>query len=191
MRLSAVVQLIDGFSRMPAVTVQPRFLLDGQPCRPQAKPQAFYAFSELDDGQYRLTAITLPFFEQDVMLDVPLRAPLADAIVSCVLEPNPLYPFPAGTTLVRGQVRAADTHAPLAGVAVDASYANWRGDARHAATRTSRFGHYDGRYALALAGRLAANTAVTLVFSQAGRASVEARLAMQPGTTQIVNIDMR
>ncbi|KVH81813.1 hypothetical protein WL40_05030 [Burkholderia ubonensis] len=191
MKLSAVVQLIDGFSLAPAVGMRPRFLLDGKPCQAYAKPQAFYAFSGLDDGSYRLTTITLPFFEREVAFDVPLRLPLADAIAPCVLEPSPLYPFPPGTTLIRGQVRAAGTRAPLAGVAVEASYAGRRGDTRHAATRTSHFGHYDGRYALALGGRLDAETTVTLVFDKAGYARTATQRVIRPGTTQLVDIELR
>ncbi|RKP46838.1 carboxypeptidase regulatory-like domain-containing protein [Trinickia fusca] len=190
MRLCAVVQLIDGFSQAPAEDVHPRFLLNQEPYRPQAKPQGFYAFSELADGDYRLTTIALPFFPREVDFKVPLSLPLAEAIVPCVLEPSPLYPFPAGTTLIRGQVVSAATHAPLAGVTVQASYQNWRGDPRQATTRTSDFGQYNGRYALAPRGRLAPRTEVTLTFSKTDYATAQTQLVLEAGTTQLVNIEL-
>jgi len=191
MKLSAVVQLIDGFSQAPAVGIEPRFLLDGKPCHPYAKPQAFFAFTELAEGKHRLTAIAPPFFPQDVALDVPLALPLADAIVPCRLDPGPLYPYPAGTTIVRGLVRATATNESVAGVGVEASYDNWRGEKRHAVTRTSDYGRYDGRYALALVGRLAPETDVTLTFSKTGYAGATAQIRVTTATTQFVDIEIR
>ena len=134
MKLSAVVQLIDGFSQAPAVGFQPRFLLNQKPFMPLAKPQAFYAFSDLDDGDYRLTALAPQFFAQEVAFRVPLRLPLAAAIVPCCLAPSPLYPYPPGTTLIRGQVLQAGTRLPLAGVSVSANYLSLGGRQRSRAT---------------------------------------------------------
>lgn len=191
MKLSAVVQLIDGFSQAPAVGFLPRFLLNQKPFLPLAKPQAFYAFSDLDDGDYRLTALAPQFFAQEVAFQVPLRLPLAAAIVPCYLAPSPLYPYPPGTTLIRGQVLQAGTKSPLAGVSVSASYPNWQGKPKSAATLSSDYGKYDGRYALALGGKLAPDTLVVLSFSKAGYASVEKQLLLQPATMQFVDIEMR
>jgi hypothetical protein len=191
MKLSAVVQLIDGYSRAPAEGIAPRFLLNGKPCLPHAKPQGFYAFSELADGVYRLTALALPFFPQEVEFDVPLAQPLADAIVPCLLEPSPLYPYPAGTAVIRGQVRAALTGEPLAGVVVQANYRVARGEPRQAATRTSDYGRYDGRYALAPRPRLAPDTELTLTFSKSGYTTVSKQMTLEAATTRFVDIDMR
>ncbi|HLX01223.1 MAG TPA: carboxypeptidase regulatory-like domain-containing protein [Trinickia sp.] len=191
MKLSAVVQLIDGFNHAPAVGIDPFFLLNGEPCRPLAKPQGFYAFSALADGDYQLTTISAPFFTRQVELKVPLQLPLAEAIVPCLLEPSPLYPYPAGTTLIRGLVRDAATNKPLAGVAVEAGYQNWRGAARQAVTQTSDQGRYDGRYALALGGRLSPETAVTLTFSKTGYTTASTQVTQPAATTQFVDMDMR
>ncbi|ATF87454.1 MULTISPECIES: hypothetical protein [Burkholderia] len=191
MELSAVVQVIDGFSLAPLEGLRPAFTLNGQPCRPLDKRDGFYAFGGLPHGAYRLVAAAPPFFAQQVAFEVPLALPLAEAIVSCVLEPGPLYPFPPGTTLVRGQVLAAATRQPLAGVQVEARYASARGEARQAATRTAGLGRYDGRYALAPRGRLAPGTAVVLNFSKAGYASAQAELKLDPGAMQYLDIAMR
>ena len=191
MRLCAVVHLIDGYSRAPAEGIAPRFLLNGTPYAPHAKPQGFYAFSELADGDYRLTALALPFFPQEVEFKVPLAPPLADAIVPCLLEPSPLYPYPAGTAVIRGQVRAAATGEPIAGVRVEADYRIARGEPRKASTRTSDYGRYDGRYALAPRGRIAPATALTLTFSKSGYTTVSKQMTLEAATTQFVDIDMR
>ncbi|MFC5475554.1 carboxypeptidase regulatory-like domain-containing protein [Paraherbaspirillum soli] len=188
MKLSAVVQLIDGFSQAPAVGLRPKFLLNQQPYAPLAKPQAFYAFSDLEDGDYQLTISYPLFFERQIRFEVPLRLPLADAIVPCYLEPSPLYPYPAGTTLIRGQVLCAAK--PLAGVAIGANYQNWRGEPKSAATQSSDYGQYDGRYALALGGKLAAGTPVDVSFSKAGYATVEKRLLLEPAAMRFVDIEM-
>lgn len=190
MKLSAVVQLIDSFSQAPAVGIKPQFLLNQKPCVPLAKSQGFYAFSELADGDYRLTTIDPLFFEQQVDFKVPLRLPLADAIVPCYLAPSPLYPYPVGTTLVRGQVRSTTTRQPLAGVSVSASYPNWRGVSKQASTQTAGFGQYDGRYALALGGKLAPDTSVVLSFSKSGYTSVTKQLVVGPASMQFVDIEM-
>lgn len=179
MELSAVVQVIDGFSHAPLAGLRPAFTLNGAPCRPFDKADGFYAFSALPRGAYRLVASAPPFFPSQVEFEVPPRPPLADAIVSCVLEPSPLYPFPPGTTLLRGQVLAKRGGQPIAG------------EPRTASTETSAHGRYDGRYALAVRGRLdAAGTVVTLNFVKAGYPDVARQLTLAPGTTQYLDITM-
>ncbi|WP_211463564.1 peptidase associated/transthyretin-like domain-containing protein [Collimonas silvisoli] len=193
MKLSAVVQLIDGFSLQPAVGVAVRFLLNDKPYLPLSKAQAFYAFSDLDDGAYQLTILceNHVFFDQRIALQVPLREPLADAIIACTLAPSPLYPYPEGTTLIRGQIFQVDAQRrPVPGVDVAASYQNVRARPKRQTTRSSDYGRYDGRYALALTGKLAAHTAVDLNFSKAGFANVRKQLSVQPGTTQCVDIEI-
>jgi len=191
MRLSAVVQLIDGFNDTPVVGVRPAFVLNGQPYHPHAKADGFYAFSELEDGDYQLTLLAPPFFSQRIDFSVPLRLPLAEAIVPCRLAPSPLYPYPAGTTLIRGQVLSASQRAPLAGVSVAARYQNWQSKPRDASTQTSDYGRYLGRYALALRGKLAAKTEVTLTFSKSGHATTEVQLVLEPATTHYVATELR
>jgi hypothetical protein len=191
MMLSAVVQLIDGFNGAPALGCHPAFLLDGKRYWPHAKTDGFYAFSELDQGRHRLTAMALAFFTQEVELTVPLSLPLASAIVPCVLAPSPLYPFPPGTTLIRGQVRDAATQRPLAEVDVELRYATQRSGARSGTTQTSGYGQYNGRYALAPRGKLAAHTEATLIFSKTGYATAQTQLTLEPATTQFVDIEMR
>ncbi|MEK6368594.1 MAG: carboxypeptidase regulatory-like domain-containing protein, partial [Burkholderia gladioli] len=70
-------------------------------------------------------------------------------------------------------------------------YATARGEPRTASTETSAHGRYDGRYALAVRGRLdAAGTVVTLNFVKAGYPDVARQLTLAPGTTQYLDITM-
>lgn len=200
--LSAVVQLIDAYSRQPAVAASARFLLDDRPVLPLAKPQAFYAFVGLAAGRHRLHVASPGYFSQELSLDVPLdlspTRSLADAIVPCPMEPGPLYPYPSQTTLVRGQVIDAHSGRPLAGVQVRAEYQDARQRARAQRSATSGPDHdderrndrYHGRYAVALPGRLSVQTVAVLHFSLPGYAPSERRVALLPGATQFLDVEL-
>ncbi|MFZ6765737.1 carboxypeptidase regulatory-like domain-containing protein [Undibacterium sp. Di26W] len=193
MKLSAVIELIDGFTGKPAVGAPVRFELDGIPCQAQAKGQAFYAFPNLTDGQHRLAIFSMDhiFFDQNIALDVPLATPLAEAIVACVLAPSPIYDFPAGTTLIRGKIiQGGKAGSALAGVDVGAAYQNVRAGALRARTVSCAYGRYNGRYALALGGKLAAPTSVQLDFAKSGYADVQKKVALAPGAVLFVDIEM-
>lgn len=191
MKLSAVVQLIDSVTQLPLTGDGAHFLLEQTPYRPLSKPQAFYAFSNLDDGAYELTVHHSQFFSQKILLTVPMQMPLADGIVPCYLQPSPLYPYPEGTTLIRGRVLQSGMAQPLAEVVIDAGYQNWRAQPKSRRTCTAGQGQYNGRYALALTGRLEEETQVSLRFSKPGYAVVQRQLKIQPGTMQFVDIDMQ
>ncbi|MBR7632652.1 carboxypeptidase-like regulatory domain-containing protein [Janthinobacterium lividum] len=191
MKLSAVIQLIDGFSMAPAVGARAHFLLNDKPIVPQDKAQAFYAFAGLDDGSYRLDVLSADhrYFDQQLTFEVPLKDPLADAIVACVLAPSPLYPYPEGTTLIRGKIVDAAAQ-PLAQVAISAGYQGARARAQAVAGESSGYGRYAGRYALALRGKLDEPTTVALGFSKAGHAKVSRQVSVQPGSMLFLDIEM-
>lgn len=185
--LSAVVQLIDEFTGQPAEGVAALFTVDGCPWRPLAKPQAFYAFTGLALGTHAIEVAALGFFPQRCGVTVPPPAAMAEAIVTCALPPDPLYPYPAWIPLVRGRVCDEDGKA-LAGVAVTASYQNRNGAPRDAQTRTSGTGAYDGRYALPLGGRLGATASATLTFSKSGYADETRHLLISSAATQFMDV---
>jgi len=189
-----VVQLVDGYSGLPAVGASPQFALDLQRCRPLAKPQAFYAFVGLTSGSHKLAITEKAFFAQEIALQVPMAKPLAEGIVPCTLLPNPLYPYPLGITLVRGRVMgpaaAAKSPVPLSGVQVSAGYTTSRGRALTAETWTFDRGAYDGRYAMALRGKLASPTEVTLDFRAPSGARQQKKVSIEPGVTSIVDAEL-
>jgi hypothetical protein len=191
MRLSAVIQLIDAFSGLPAVGRKPQFVLNGHAVLPLSKPQAFYAFSDLVPGEQHLQIADALFFSEQLAFSVPLTLPLAQAIIVCSLQPNPRYPYPDGATMLRGLIRQAGSGQPLADVLVSADYQTRQRKAVKRQTRSFDQGRYQGRYALALRGNGATDGAVSLVISKTGYASVEKHLQVAPGTTTFVDIQMQ
>ena len=198
--LSAVVQLIDAYNQRPAVAVAAQFRLDGQRVRPLPKPQAFYAFIGLSAGEHQLEVTGPGYFEQRVSLQVPLAVStqhtLADGIVTCQLEPSPLYPFPAETTLVRGRVHTAADHEPLSGVAVLSQHRDARDRERNqrtftcGASRPCGGTRYEGSYVIALRGRLNPQTTALLRFEHPDHAVCERQIQVRAGRVQFLDIEM-
>ncbi|KAF0224684.1 MAG: hypothetical protein FD176_866 [Rhodospirillaceae bacterium] len=201
-RLSGVVQLIDGYSRQPAEGAGARFRLDGRPCLPHAKPQAFYAFTGLKPGPHLVEVSAPGFFPGQIGLTAPITTdqPLAEAIALCRLDPDPAYPYPAWATVIRGQVRAGTADGailPLSGATIIARYRSRGGKDRTIATRTaggpgdSTIGSaYDGRYALALTGTLPGTTVVALTFSAPNHADRSETLRIDTMTTTVLDVVM-
>lgn len=200
-QLSAVVQLL--YAGQPVDYAKFAFLLDGKPFVPLAKAQAFYAFSNLDNGKHLLDVISVDHFFQDQQLSfsVPLAvnsaansttnsaATLAQSIIVCTLEPSVLYPYPETSSLIRGKVSLADGK-PLAGVKIKASYQTTRAQSKQVSTCSANFARYNGRYALALQGQLPPQVAVTLEYERQGYTTVKKQIQMQSGSMQLVDIEM-
>lgn len=196
MKLSAVVQLMDSFSGQPIAGTPAHFELDKKVYMPLEKGQGFYAFADLADGAHHLKIACQGFFDGEATfpaMTFPLATPLADAIVVCELEPSPLYAYPSDMTLIRGRVLdKRNDEKPLADVSVDGTYADERGETHHSNTRSYGKGAYDGRYALALPGRLAVGSvAVELHFAKEGYAPVIHPVSVARGTTKIVDVEMQ
>ncbi len=193
MKLSAVIQLLDGYSKQPVTNVALLFLLNGKPCQPLCKASAFYAFHDLDGGDYRLSIVSIDhiYFDQEIRFQVPLRLPLAQAIEVVYLAPSPLYSYPDGTTLIYGKVMQTGLKKnPLAGVNVTATYNTVRSKGKSNTTLSFDFNRYAGLYLLALAGQLPEIADVNLSFSKAGMTTVQKQIRVQPGTLQCVDIEM-
>lgn len=186
LQLSAVVQLIDGFTGLPAFAPA-LFAVDGLPSHPLPKSQGFHAFTDLVDGMHRIEVVVGGFFPQACTVTVPPHNPLAESIVVCTLAPDPLYPYPAWISVIQGQV-TDPLGTPLGDVAVGATYPSRSGASRHLQTRTDRVGAYDGRYALGLTGRPDPNALVTLSFDKAGYASQTRTLVISSAATHFVDV---
>lgn len=178
--LSAVVQVIDGFSGAPVEGVPVRFTVDGRVVAPLAKPQGYFAFTRLADGAHAVEVEAQGFFPARLRVRVPPSAPLAEAVVDCPLDPTPLYPFPSWATLIRGRIGGAAGQ-----VRIQAQYRDRAGRAQGLATTTVAAGPWAGAYVLALAGRLAAETDVTL--SVTGR---ERTVRAARGRITVLNLDL-
>ncbi|WP_266168297.1 hypothetical protein [Dyella subtropica] len=178
-RLSAVIELWDSHRDQPALGAAPRFRLNGVPADPIAKPDERYVLLDLAPGRYALDVLTKAFKPLQIPFTVTAAGTPFEAWLSCALEPGPLYVYPAYTTLIRGRLGSA---AP-GEVTISAEYRSARGLPRQVATRCTR----DQVYTLALPGKLANPTQVSLRFVAAGGGSREQTIAVTPGTTQRVD----
>jgi hypothetical protein len=120
---SALVRLIDGFTgRAVALPVKVRVRLAGSNPATRgdvdfvAKRPGEYGFARLSSGDYELAAES-PFFFAAALPFSYDAAKGYDGPTVAVLEPAPAYPFPPGTTLLRGVVVDA-TEEPAKGASV-------------------------------------------------------------------------
>lgn len=155
---------------------------------PQAKPQAFYAFTGLEDKVHRLQIETQSFFPFTENLRVPMAQPLADGILACSLEPGPIYPYPSWDGLVRGLVTRSKR--PVPGVQIDASYTGRTRNTVSRQTRTWEGGSYNGRYALSFGSRLPADTEITMNFVAPDGARSRQEVRLSPGTSVFLDVEL-
>jgi hypothetical protein len=204
---AAIVQVIDGFSGMPVTAMPVQFELKCAPqaasggsewqhalCSPVMKGAGFYVLPGLNRTMdYRVTISCKGFFDNEAALcPIPSERPLVDDILVCELEPSPIYSYPAGTTLIRGQVIGPHQRdkkiSPIAGVTVDACYIDRLGKSRHSYTHSYHKGAYHGRFALVPP----AEGTIELTFTKAGYATViRDPVETTRGNTAIVNVEMQ
>lgn len=188
--LSAVVHLIDGFRGKPLVGGAPRFTIAGRPWVPQIKPQAFYAFCGLEAGAHTIDIAVDGFMPAQVLVTVPMTGSVADGVRVCRLEPDSLYPYPTGTTVLRGRVAAAPGKTPLAGVAVGVRYRTARGKELEIATRTSGRADQIGYWAVALKGGLVAAPVATVRCEGLGHPACEKQVDVLPYRSKFLDISL-
>lgn len=173
-QLSGVIELLDGHSGRPVVGIAPRFRLNGAPIVLPQRPEARYVLVDLAPGCYRLEVDAPAFLPYGVDFELKPQATLADAWFRCMLEPGAAYAYPPQTTLIRGALDPA-----WAAAEISAHYNSARGRARHVRSRCAP----GGTYALALSGKLADPTPVTLNFTFADGRARELQLTVTPGRT--------
>lgn len=82
----------------------------------------YYVFSRLPEGEFEISVISGYYFNATLSMGPAEREQLnpRNPVVTIPLEPLPSYPFPPGTTLIRGLVRdGAGNAAAGAAVTVD------------------------------------------------------------------------
>lgn len=174
-RLSAVIELLDGYREKPALGARPRFLLNRLPVAPREKPQARYVLLDLVPGNYVLEVLTDAF--KPCRLEFALRdeaCMLSERWLPCVLEPGERYVYPATTTAIRGRLGGI----PAGEAVISASYCSAHGRPRQAQIRCTR----DQAFTLVLPGKLADPTPVTLRVNLGGGVSEERAMLVRPGS---------
>jgi hypothetical protein len=133
--LSLAVNVLDTFTNARA-TVRLLVQLKERPrVAPGLNTRGIFSFEDVPNGNY--TLITEPdrvtadyYFLQPALgnpwpnsFETPVTLPLPNPpVVAVSLAPNPSYPFPAGSTLLRGRVTQNAGAQPAAGAVVSAQY---------------------------------------------------------------------
>lgn len=172
-RLSAVIELLDGYRGQPALGQRPRFLLNGLAVVPQEKPQAHYVLLDLAPGDYALEVQTNAFKPYRLNFAVRDACVLSEQWLPCVLEPGERYDYPAYTTVIRGRLEKTVMDEAV----ISADYRSARGRPRHVQTRCAG----DQLFTLTLPGNLADPTPVTLRIDVAGSGCREQAVVVRPG----------
>jgi hypothetical protein len=115
-QVSLAVVLADSATNAPAIGGV-RVLLQELAQEGRLTPSGYFLFVNIRHGLYTVRVAAEHYLDEEVALGVPASPP-ESPVVTILLHPRPSYPFPPGTTLVRGLVRdAADK--PVADARVD------------------------------------------------------------------------
>ncbi len=117
-RVSLVVCLIDGFTTKQKSGGNINVLLQDCPQKPIRKSDGYYVFTNLSKDIYNIIIQSDVYIDESVAVAAEHINP-AEPVVYITLKPGPAYPFPVGTTLIRGAVRASSGGA-IQGAAVEA-----------------------------------------------------------------------
>jgi hypothetical protein len=104
--LSLAVSLQDDYTgNQPIGGV--KVFLEGQDLKSVKNPSGYYLFPDLPGSEYQVRVETQHYFKEETTMKLPDLDPL-NPVVQVELKPKPSYPFPHGTTLIRGMVQGSD-----------------------------------------------------------------------------------
>lgn len=201
------LSLYDGFSGANALQGAVSVGIDGQRTPIAKQYQATWVFLSLPDGNYNISVVSdsdTPYYQP---VTVPVTLPVTNALWpgypdNSLADPNLLlddpaqtaayiaqrklatlmptasYPFPAGTTLVRGTILAGGVPLADATVLVDGG------------TEIPYVTSSTGEYVLVFDSPQGLSQTVTLRAQHAAKADVTAPVTVQRGRTETLNISM-
>jgi len=101
-KLSAVLQLFDGYRRRPLRALEASFLVNRNPVRPVYKQGGYFVFPDLFPGPVRIDILSPLFLPETVEVNISEEA--GRYSVACkVLSPGRAYPFGGAPTVLRGR----------------------------------------------------------------------------------------
>jgi hypothetical protein len=122
-RLSLAVSLVDDYTGKQPIGGVKVFLkekeedLKEKEIKSVKNRSGYYLFLDLPEEEYRVQVEAEHYFEEDIPVKLSDLDPL-NPVVQIKLKPRPSYPFPSGTTLIRGMVSDTDKN-PVAGAKVE------------------------------------------------------------------------
>jgi hypothetical protein len=114
--LSFALSLVDHFTGSPGLLGDTTVTVVEANQAGELNPSGYYVFMDLSGPGFTVQIRNVYYLAQDLTVDIGTldsRLPL----VTAVLHPRYLYPFPAGSTLITGRV-VDDSQQPLAGADV-------------------------------------------------------------------------
>jgi hypothetical protein len=99
-RLSLALSLKDDFTKREEVLGSVKVTLPQPKLKATENPSGYHNFLDLANGTHSVRIESDYYLEEEIDLTVPSVPPQV-----ILLKPSPLYPFPHGTTLIRGGVR--------------------------------------------------------------------------------------
>ncbi len=117
-RVSMAVRLTDDYTREQPVGKVAVFLKDRE-TEAVKNHSGYHIFMDLPAGHYTLVIKSDYYFSQETDVDTGSLDP-ASPVVNVILQPNTVYPFPAGSTSVRAVVHGSGGNA-LEGASVKAT----------------------------------------------------------------------
>jgi hypothetical protein len=134
-RVSFAVRLIDEFSTLPSLLGTTRVFIISSGETAIAKPNGYHVFTDLTETNVTVRVENAAYAPRQAVVNIAALDP-RNPVTALTMKPNVRYPFPAGTTLVRGIVVDNAQH-PISGAHISVN-----GDA------VSNDSEEDGRFVL-------------------------------------------
>ena len=115
-RVSLAVRLLDDFSGRPSLVGATRVFIIGSGRTAVQKSGGYYVFMDLANTNVTIRIENPHYFPAEAAIDIAALDPRNPVVVR-TMKPGDLYPFPTGTTLVRGVIRNPADH-PVQGAHV-------------------------------------------------------------------------
>lgn len=110
------VRLQDDFSQQGFLVADTRVFLKENGRLAWENPGRLQVFTDLSGSNFTTVIENKYYFPREVVVNVPSLNPRTP-LVNVTMKPNYLYPFPSGSTLIRGQV-VSSANGPIAGASV-------------------------------------------------------------------------
>ena len=112
-RLSVAVSLVDDFTQKERVIGGVKVAIPALELVAIRNPSGYHNFLDLADGTHTVRIESECYLDEETDMVLPTVSPR-----KIILKPSPLYPFPHGTTLIRGVVSDGGGN-PVFGVEIE------------------------------------------------------------------------
>src|SRR3954463_9070456 len=102
-RVSFAVRLIDEFSTLLSLVGTTRVFITPSGESAISKPTGYHVFTDLTQTNVTVRIENTNYAPREVAVNIPALDP-RNPITALTMKPSALYPFPPGSTLVRGIV---------------------------------------------------------------------------------------